>query len=192
MKGNRILLAPVSLVLLVLMISCSPMESQLFQNLKETNTFKSFEEIPFYTNAEMMAHINPYATISNGKITSFHGDPNAFELVVEETDSNTDDPSFPVGTSDIRIKEDMFAYIDKLNEMISRNTLVEFVVEGQGNLGNTTHNLTKIKDALTGKLSIANQVGYVNATTKSQVEEKIYGIAEDIDELINAIEEGGM
>jgi hypothetical protein len=69
---------------------------------------------------------------------------------------------------------------------------VEFVVEGQGNLGDATHNLTKIKEALISKLSIANQVGYVDTTTKNHVEERIYRIAADIDDLIASIEEGGM
>jgi hypothetical protein len=43
MKRNKRMLLPMSLVLLVVMISCSPMESELFQELKESNAFKSFE-----------------------------------------------------------------------------------------------------------------------------------------------------
>jgi hypothetical protein len=192
MKPARLLMILVAITLFYPVLSCSLMETDAFQDLKEGNTFKAFEDIPFYTAKELLGHLSPYASIENGVVSSFNKDAKIYALNIQETTTNTTHSDLDWGISSITLRDDITSYLSKIETMISRNTLSEFIENGNGSIGDTITNLGKIDDELNALLTKADNFGYVDSDTKTAVEAAISSICTDVQDIISALQEGGM
>ena len=157
---------------MVLFISCELIESDVFQELKEVNIFKEFEDIPYYTQDELNEHLSPYGPVSDGVVTfpETNDDSTYRSVYMMETSFGAYDRmiAFRLVIESFTIVDDLTLYMDKIDTMVLHDTLSEFYLSG-GSTEDLITNVTRIREKVSALKVQANEVGFLTESIETEV-----------------------
>lgn len=185
MKRTAVVSIMLLLTVLVLFTSCELLMSDAFQDVKEKNVFKSFEDIPYFPDKEMTDHLRPYGEINNEVVT--------FSPINDSTMYRMQNIFTSEGLviKEFSISNDITEYIEKVNIMITNDTLGVFTDEG-GSVSALLENLHRIAAVINDIKDTVNGVGFTSLSVETQVNTNLNQIIADADAAAERLREEGI
>jgi len=192
MKLRRILSLLIC-ICVVLVSSCELIESDVFQELKEVNIFKEFEDIPYYTQGELNEHLSPYGPVSDGVVTfpETNDDSTYRSVYTMRTAFGAYDRmvAFRLVIESFSIVDDLTLYMDKIDMMVLHDTLSEFYLSG-GSTEDLITNVTRIQEKVSSLKVVVNEVGFISVTTGDEVNAMLDQIIDHADSVLISLQGG--
>ncbi|MBN2860894.1 MAG: hypothetical protein JXK93_11570 [Sphaerochaetaceae bacterium] len=172
----------------VLFSSCELIESDVFQELKEVNIFKEFEDIPYYTQDELNEHLSPYGPVSDGVVTfpETNEDSTYRSVYTMRTAFNT---SGSLVIESFTIVDDLTLYMDKIDTMVLHDTLSEFYLSG-GSTEDLITNVTRIREKVSALKVQVNEVGFLTESIETEVNGRLDQIISHASSVLMSLQGG--
>ncbi len=170
----------------VLLSSCDLLKSDLFQEVKEANLYKRFEDIPYYTPEDLCGHLTPYGPVTDDVVTfpSTTEDTSYRNIFTMRTTFNS---SAALVIESFTIVDDLNSYMEKIETMIANDTLLEYEMSG-GNLSGLSTSLTRIRDKISSLKTSVNNVGFATAEIGVQVNDELDTLMTYADEVLTDLQ----
>ncbi len=166
MKSRKVLFV-LFVAVVLLFSSCDLLKSDIFQEAKEVNLFKEFEDNPFLTSEELLAYLEPYGSITDECVT-FPSVPDTTGYRNVFTMTTVFNSSAAIVIESFTIVPDLNEYLEKVNSMIANDTLFEYEMSG-GSIGALSVNVDRIREKVASLKVTVNNVGFITETVGTQV-----------------------